>query len=260
MSNAAATIHRQAFTLLELLVVIAIVAMLAALLLPSLARSKATAQGTQCTGNHRQLVLAWSLYADDQQGRLCSLTNWVVGNMTDGYDATNTPQMVDPEQSLFARYGIPTPSLYKCPADRSIFVRSVSMNNRLNPNASLWLDGGGSPYAVYVKSQQIRQPSMIYVLLDERSDSINDTAFVVDLSNTGNADGTGAANPCWLIDYPADYHNDSGQFSFADGHVESHRWLEPSTLLPLGQARHDTHTSATDRDVPWLQNHCTSLK
>jgi prepilin-type processing-associated H-X9-DG protein len=79
------------------------------------------------------------------------------------------------------------------------------------------------------------------------------------MSNTGRADGTGANNPYWMIDYPAGYHNGSGRFSFADGHVENHRWLEPTTLVPLGQA-HATHTSATDRDVKWLQDHCTYLK
>jgi prepilin-type processing-associated H-X9-DG protein len=134
------------------------------------------------------------------------------------------------------------------------------MNNRMNPNAWLWLGGSGAQYAVFTKSQQIRLPAQIYVITDERSDSINDTALVVDMSNTGNADGTGADNPYWMIDYPAGYHNGSGRFSFADGHVESHRWLEPTTLVPLGQAHNVTYTSATDQDVQWLQNHCTYLK
>jgi prepilin-type N-terminal cleavage/methylation domain-containing protein/prepilin-type processing-associated H-X9-DG protein len=249
-----------AFTLIELLVVITITGILAALLLPALSRSKVSAQGAQCMSDHRQLVLAWTLYADDHQGQLCSLTNWVVGDMTDQDDATNTALLVDATQSLFARYGITAAAVYKCPADGSVFVRSVSMNNRLNPNAPYWVGGGGTNYAVFTKSQQIQEPAQIYVILDERSDTINDRSLCVDMSNTGNPEGAGASHPYWVVDYPADYHNESGRFSFADGHVEGHRWLGPTLLTPLGQAHDPSYTSATDQDVKWLQDHCTQAK
>jgi prepilin-type N-terminal cleavage/methylation domain-containing protein len=56
------------FTLIELLMVIAIIAILAAILLPALSKTRERAHGIFCLNNTRQLTLAWQIYADDQEG------------------------------------------------------------------------------------------------------------------------------------------------------------------------------------------------
>jgi prepilin-type N-terminal cleavage/methylation domain-containing protein len=243
--------ERRAFTLVELVVVIAIIGILAALLLPALSRSKYAAQGRQCTNNHRQLVLGWSMYCHENNDQIPVLEKWVAGDMSNPSEGTNAMLLVTPGVSALASY-VAAPAIYKCPADRTALARSVSMNNRMNPTLpGLWLHGGGDAYQIFSRAQEIQTPSDIYVTLDERSDTINDGSLCVDMSDTGNADGTGASSPYWMIDYPADYHNSSGRFSFADGHVDGQRWLEPTTLVPLPQAR-PSHTSATDRGCPMV--------
>ena len=269
---------KTAFTLIELLVVIAIIAILAALLLPVLSKSKQKAWQTACQNNIRQLQLGWIMYANDYNdylphnscgagaGRTLENPGWVAGNMwlnsdagqdSDITESTNTDLLVGNQYAPFGSIGgyVKNPAVYHCPADQStvtidgeIFprVRSVSMNNYMGARE---LPG----FRFFMKMQEITAPgpSDAWVFMDEREDSINDGLFAVD-----------ASARYAIIDYPASYHNDGSSISFADGHTEYHKWLEPTTNPPLIVDQHlpggSKPTSPNDRDMAWLVERTTS--
>ena len=247
---------RDGFTLVELLVVIAIIGILAAMLLPALARSRSRAQAILCMNNSRQLRLAWVQYSDDNNERLVynlggdvshssvassSSPNWVnnVMDWTLSPDNTNRT-FATSETSLLSPYVGRSAANLKCPADRALSeiqrqagwterVRSMSMNAMVGNPGSL-LQGGtnvNNPYfRQFLTESDISQPSSIFVFLDEHPDSINDGYFINKYDPNQVMEWT---------DLPASYHNGGGSFCFADGHTEIHRWQMNSTMRPSVQ-------------------------
>jgi hypothetical protein len=80
------------------------------------------------------------------------------------------------------------------------------------------------------------------------------------MSNTGDLAGNGTSDPYVIIDYPANYHNQSARISFADAHVEAHKWVGNKIMPPLRQANSRVHIGPNDVDMAWLQGHASYLQ
>jgi prepilin-type N-terminal cleavage/methylation domain-containing protein/prepilin-type processing-associated H-X9-DG protein len=219
------TAVRAGFTLIELLVVIAIIAILAGLLLPSLATAKKKAQATQCLNGMKQLQLAHILYGSDFEDKFVSNDNdprqstaaatnaWIQGNV----QQWTAQYRSNISQGLLFKYHA-SEKIYTCPASRATVIAT---NGPIPHHRSYSMSVGIACSVVATSARrfnEINKSSDVIVFLEENAVSIDNGAQGI-RSNTDLNNGQWSAwNP------PSGRHNNGAALSFTDGHAELYRW------------------------------------
>ena len=267
-------LDRVGFTLIELLVAIAIIAILAALLLPVLARAKDKAYKVYCMNNGHQISLAAQLYAADFNEWLppnepVTPIGWVRGG-TINPSANDVSYLIDPNYARLAPY-YRNYGVWKCPADPSRVddlnghvvprIRSYAVNGavgtqaiRTAPVDGKFLDGHGGnragvgPWRTYGKLTDMTAPLPVglWLILDLDANTYYDVTFEVDMQTP----------PTTMESWPGVYHNSGCMFAFADGHSEVHKWFDSRTRRTSFMAT--TPQTPDNQDIVWLQQHTSA--
>lgn len=272
------SLHQRAFTLVELAAIVATLLLLGLIMAHGLASARDGGQSVHCLNNHRQLITAWQMYADENNGLLAMNLNggspaggatsanrpWASGwlDWSTSTDNTNTLLLVTDKYSVLAKYFNREPKVYQCPADTCVSIpqelrgwtrraRSYSISMAIGGTSSPF-DPLGSPYKrVRVMTDfQIPTAADAFVFIEEHPDSINDPAFMT-------------PQPTHLVDAPASHHNSACVVTFADGHSEAHAWSGAAIGGRNARTLFQDFSSGTnpgDPDIRWLSLHSPRVR
>jgi prepilin-type processing-associated H-X9-DG protein len=206
--------------LIELLVVIAIIAVLMAILMPSLRLAKDHARRVHCVSNVKTLALGWFMYKDDNDDKLVpghtDPGNWVSRPPA---DATLEQQYEAIRDGELFRYVGEELDIYHCPADtrkQGVNVAFLTFSVVGGANGETW--GSYTKCKIY---GDIKKPATKIVFVEE-ADTRGTNIGSWQMHPRKN-------NPSWT-DPVAMWHNKKSTLGFADGHAEMHRWEDKSFI------------------------------
>lgn len=185
------TKKKNAFTLIELLVVITIIAILASLLLPSLARGRTSAKATTCINNLKQIGTAWMTYAVDAQGYLPRIfipgtqhkkPHWPQATYGAGY--LPTPVTGDPTVMVCPSGPRTSTWLPTAPNSRRDLV--YGMANHVGQNLSGWQRTGSSVNPPGWRLGPIESPSTRVFAADSRERNVRMQCYTLRPTSNGS--------------------------------------------------------------------------